>query len=176
VKALHLALALFSILVVVKRRVWREWQMYQPTMMLFALGNVTYNFLTANYFLWKMKPDFFPNHSITEMVYSFVIFPASALLFLSNYPTGTRKIFWYYVKWIAVYVIVEWFFTTNGRMLYQHGWNLWWSFAFDITMFPILRLHHKRPLIAYSISVFLCVFWVWMFDVPVDVPIEQRTG
>ncbi|UJF31231.1 CBO0543 family protein [Paenibacillus hexagrammi] len=174
---MHFALALLVAIIVWRKGVWREWSKYHTTMMFFAVGNVTYNFLTANYFLWKMKPDFFPNHSITEMIYSFITFPSTALLFLSAYPeSDTFKAVIHHVKWILIYVLIEWFFTTNDRMIYQHGWNLWWSAAFDVTMFPILRLHHKRPILTYGISVVLCVFWIWMFDVPVNVPIEQRHG
>jgi hypothetical protein len=43
-------------------------------------------------------------------------------------------------------------------------------------MFPMLRLHYKKPLYAYAISAIMCVFWVWIFNVPVDVPIEKRGG
>jgi hypothetical protein len=172
----HLALAIYLVIVVWIKGTWKEWKKYHHTMMFFALGNVSYNFITANYFLWKMKPDFLPNHSITELVYSYVIFPACALLFLEQYPASTKKKVYHYIRWIGVFIIVEWVFVIFGRMLYQHGWNLWWSLVFDITMFPVLRIHYKRPLIAYMISVFLCLFWIWMFKVPVNVPIEKRGG
>ncbi|MFC5449630.1 CBO0543 family protein [Paenibacillus aestuarii] len=173
---MHFALAVFIVIVVWARGVWREWSTFHHTMMFFALGNVTYNFITANYFLWKMKPDIFPNHSITELVYTFVIFPATALLFLAKYPVTPKKIVLHNLIWIAIYAGFELLFFVCGRMVYQHGWNLWWSIIFDITMFPILRLHFKRPLMAYTISVFLCIFWIWMFHVPVNVPIENRGG
>lgn len=173
---MHLALTLLMVVFVWWMGAWKEWQKYHTTMMYFALGNVTYNFLTANYFLWKMKPDFFPNHSLTEMAYTFIVFPATSLLFLYNYPTTTKKKFWHYIRWIGVFILVEWFFTTNDRMVYQHGWNLMWSAIFDVSMFPMLRLHYKRPLLAYGFSTVLCVFWIWMFKVPVNVPIEQRGG
>jgi hypothetical protein len=173
---LHMAVALYIVIVVWRSGSWRNWQSYHTTMMFFAMGNLAYNFLTANYFLWKLKPDFLPNHSLTEVVYSFITFPATALQFLNSYPETARKKLWHYVKWISIYIGIEWFFTTNGRILYQHGWNLGWSFIFDLTMFPILRLHHKRPLLVYGISVLLAIFWIWMFDVPVHVPIESRGG
>ncbi|WP_127586423.1 CBO0543 family protein [Paenibacillus koleovorans] len=173
---MHLTLALFTILCVWQTGAWRDWRKYHHTMMYFALGNLTYNFLTANYFLWKMIPDVLPNHSLTEMVYTFVVFPASALMFLYRYPADSKQKLWHYVKWIGIYIVAEWFFTTNGRMSYQHGWSLMWSALFDVTMFPMLRLQYKRPLVAYIFSVAMCVFWLWLFEVPVDVPIEQRGG
>ena len=53
-----------------------------PTMMYFALGNLLYNFLTASYFLWRLDADFFSNHTLTEMLYTFIVFPGTALLYL----------------------------------------------------------------------------------------------
>jgi hypothetical protein len=173
---MHLAVGIWAVIAVWRRGTWRNWKMYHSTMMYFALANLLYNFLSANHFLWKLEPDFMPNHSMTEMVYTFVTFPATALLFLSNYPQDNKKKIIHFFKWIAIYIGVEWFFTTNGRILYQHGWSLLWSLIFDFTLFPMLRLHYKRPLTAYGISVVMCIFWVWLFDVPVDVPIEKRGG
>ncbi|MBD2872815.1 CBO0543 family protein [Paenibacillus arenilitoris] len=173
---MHFALGVITLICAWRWGDWRNWKQYHHTMMYFALGNLLYNFLSANHFLWKLNPDFMPNHSMTEMVYTFVTFPATALLFLTNYPDGRKKKRLHYLQWIGIYVIVEWFFRDTGRILYQHGWSLMWSAIFDITMFPMLRLHYKRPLLAYAISAVLCVFWVMLFDVPVDVPIEKRGG
>jgi hypothetical protein len=57
---MHLALAFITLLSVWKWGDWRNWEKYHSTMMYFALGNVLYNFLCANHFLWKLKPDFLP--------------------------------------------------------------------------------------------------------------------
>ncbi|MFC5653707.1 CBO0543 family protein [Paenibacillus solisilvae] len=171
---MHLTLALITILAAWKYADWKNWQQYHSTMMYFALGNLLYNFLTANHFLWKLKPDFLPNHSLTEMVYTFIIFPATVLLFLSTYPKRDKKLIGHYLKWIGIYVGVEWFFMMTGRIIYQYGWSLYWSIIFDILMFPMLRLFYKRTLLAYAISLLMCIFWVWYFKVPVNVPIEKR--
>lgn len=171
---MHLFIALWAMLSVWKWGDWRNWQKYHTTLMYFAMGNLLYNFLCANYFLWKLKPDFFPNHSLTEMVYTFITFPSTALLFLTHYPSEKGKQVVYYLKWIALYVGVEWILAGTDRIIYEHGWNLKWSVFFDCTMFPMLFLFHKRPLLAYGISAVMCIGWVWLFDVPVNVPIELR--
>jgi hypothetical protein len=171
---MHLFVALWALISAWKWGDWRNWEKYHPTLMYFAMGNLLYNFLTANHFLWKLEPDFLPNHSMTEMVYTFITFPATAFLFLSNYPKETHKIFLHYLKWIFIFVAVEWVFSRTGRILYQYGWSLGWSAIFDCTMFPMLWLFYRKPLIAYGISAIMCVFWVWLFDVPVNVPIELR--
>ncbi|TVY07514.1 CBO0543 family protein [Paenibacillus cremeus] len=172
---MHLAIATLILIVAWKRGDWKNWRDYHTTMMYFALGNLLYNFLTANHFLWKLKADFLPNHSLTEMVYTFVTFPLTAFLFLSNYPKDRiGKQIAHNLKWILIFTAVEYFLMITGRIIYQYGWNLYWSIIFDCTMFPMLRLFYKRPVLAYGISAIMCVFWVWYFKVPVNVPIELR--
>src|SRR4051812_10214924 len=127
---MHIAVGILALIAVWRKGVWRDWEKYHLTMIYFALGNLLYNFLTANSFLWKLKPDFFPNHSMTEMMYTFVTFPLTAMLFLSSYPQDNKKIIIHYVKWIVIYIGIEWFFSANGRIQYQHGWSLLWSFVF----------------------------------------------
>lgn len=173
-KSMHLILGVITLLAAWRYGDWKNWRQYHHTMMYFAMGNLLYNFLTANHFLWKLKPDFLPNHSLTEMVYTFVTFPATALMFLSAYPEQYKKLIGHYLKWIGIYIGVEWFFMITDRILYQHGWSLYWSILFDFTMFPMLRLFHKKPLLAYVISLLMCIFWVLLFKVPVNVPIEKR--
>ncbi|MDQ0899406.1 hypothetical protein [Paenibacillus sp. V4I7] len=63
---------------------WRNWKKYHSTMMYFALGNLLYHYLCANHLLWQLMPDFSLSHSITEMIYTFIVFPATALLFLTT--------------------------------------------------------------------------------------------
>lgn len=171
---MHLILGVITVLAAWRYGDWRHWQKYHQTMMYFALGNLLYNFLTASHFLWKLKPDFFPNHSLTEMMYTFVVFPATALMFLSNYPEQKKKVIVHYLKWIGIYVGVEWVFMLTDRIVYQYGWNLYWSIFFDFTMFPLLRIFYKKPLLAYGITFILCLFYIWYFKIPVNVPVEER--
>jgi hypothetical protein len=171
---LHFAVMLLVICLIWKTGAWRNWSKYHTTMMYFAVGNLTYNFLTANHFLWKLNPDILPNHSLTEILYSFITFPGSALLFLNNFPDRRSQILQRYVKWVFIYVLIEWIFMLYGRIIYQYGWSLMWSAVFDIIMFPMLLLHSKRPLIAYVLSILLAIFWIKWFDVPVNIPIENR--
>ncbi|WP_336784985.1 CBO0543 family protein [Paenibacillus sp. MMO-177] len=171
---MHLILGVITVIAAWRYGDWRHWQRYHHTMMFIVIGNLLYNFLTAGHFLWKLKPDFFPNHSLTEMVYTFVIFPATALMFISNYPDRPNKIIGHYARYIGVYVGVEWFFMLTDRIVYQYGWSLGWSIFFDFTMFPLLWIFHRRPLVAYGITFVLCAFYVWYFKIPVNVPVEQR--
>ncbi|TLS38995.1 CBO0543 family protein [Pseudalkalibacillus caeni] len=173
---MHVVLALFMIYAVWKWGDWRNWEKYHTVMLYFALGNLLYNFLTANHFLWRLDADFISNHTLTEMLYTFIVFPATSLLFISRYPerSNSGTLIFYYFKWVFVYVGVEWIYTVTHHIDYQYGWSLGWSAFFDITMFPMLRLYYKKPLIAYAVSAVLAVFWLWLFDVPVHLPVEKR--
>jgi hypothetical protein len=55
-----------------------------------------------------------------------------------------------------------------GEIIHSNGWSLGWSFLFDFIMFPMLRLHHKYPLIAYILSVPIAIFFIFLFDVPIE--------
>lgn len=164
------------ITIVYKAGDWRNWHKYHTVMMYFALGNLLYNFLTANYFLWRLEADFIPTHTLTEMLYTFIIFPATSLLFIGNYPENESK--WrkirhtlWYIFW---YAAVEFVFMHTGHIKYQYGWSYFWSVGFDCFMFPMLRLFYKRPLIAYLLSIPIAIFFLWFFEVPVQIPVEKR--
>ncbi|MGM8214590.1 CBO0543 family protein [Bacillaceae bacterium W0354] len=173
---MHLFLALVTVLIVWKWGDWRNWSKYHTVMLYFALGNLLYNFLTSNYFLWRLDADFISGHTLTELLYTFIIFPATALMFIGNYPEngGFKRVFRHFIWYIFLYAGVEFIFTLTNHIEYQYGWGYWWSVGFDCFMFPMLRLFYKKPLLAYFISIFIGVFFVWWFDVPVHLPVEQR--
>ncbi|WP_246079503.1 CBO0543 family protein [Paenibacillus piri] len=155
---------------------WRHWKLYHPAMLFMAVGNLLYQFFTTNYFLWRFKPDFYLNHTTTELIYTFITFPATALLFISRFPGKRRRQYIHITVWIAIYAIMEYVYMLADRIEYRHGWSLGWSVMFDCVMFPMLIFHHKHPLAAYGTSVIICVTLLWLFQVPVHVPTEQRTG
>ena len=174
---MHHILALISILAVWYRGDYWNWKVYYSTMQYIAIGNLTYTFLCASHWLWRLSPDTkWFNHSLLEMGYTFITFPLTALMFLSRYPEGQGKwrVFRHYAFWVGLYVVVEIILLLQGSILYKYGWNLLWSAAFDCIMFPFLRLHYKKPLLTLVISVPMTIFMVWLFDIPVHVPIEKR--
>lgn len=174
---MHIILVMISIIAVWVRKDYRKWKVFYPTMQYIALGNLTYNFLCASHWLWRLSPDIVQyNHSVLEMGYTFIVFPFTALMFLSRYPEGKGvwRILRHYLFWIALYVSVEYVLQGQGTILYGYGWSLGWSAFFDCIMFPFLRLHHKKPLLTLILSVPMTILWLWLFDIPVTVPIEMR--
>ncbi|MBB6453108.1 hypothetical protein HNQ94_001556 [Salirhabdus euzebyi] len=171
---MHVATALFVLFAVWKWGDWRNWEKYHTTMLYFAVGNLLYNFLTANYFLWRLDADFLSNHTVTEILYTLIIFPGTAMLFLCNMPKDKHRRNIHIIKWISIYALWELGFVFTKSIEYQYGWTYWWSVSFDIFMFPMLLLHHKKPLIAYLLSIPIGIFFLWWFDVPVHLPVEDR--
>lgn len=162
---MHLFVAIFSVWASYRWGDWRNWQKYQPTMMYFAIGNLLYNYLCAERMLWTLTPDWFGDTGLTELIYTFLTFPATALLFLTNFPQGRMKVFFHYVQWVLIYGGVEYIYSLTGRIEYQYGWSLGWSIIFNIIMFPMLKLFSVKPLLAYGFSMMLTVFWMKMFHV-----------
>ncbi|MBU8905323.1 CBO0543 family protein [Desertibacillus haloalkaliphilus] len=171
---MHVLTAIISIIAVYFWGDWRNWEKYHTTMLFYALGNLAYNFLTANYFLWRMDADFISNHTLTEMLYTFIVFPATIILFLGNYPKGLIKQVLHNIQWIAIYAVWEYVFSLTGHIEYQYGWSFWWSVFFLCFMFPLFKLHERKPLVAYVLAALIAVTFIWLFDVPVHVPVEER--
>ena len=172
---MHVATAVFIVLITYYIGDWRNWKKYHTTIIFIAFGNLLYNFLTANYFLWRFNADFISNHTLTEILYSIIVFPATVILFLGKFPEVNFKAKVIHIlTWVTIYTGWEAFFTFTDRIHYQFGWSLGWSAAFNCVMFPLLRLHQSRPLLTYLLSAIVAVAVLWWFKVPVHVPVEDR--
>jgi hypothetical protein len=172
--SMHIAMSVFVIFAVWRWSDWRNWEKYHATMLYIAASNLMYNFLCASYFLWRINADFLSNHTITEVLYTLIIFPGTALLFLSNYPKTLKKQILRIAYYVGIYAGFEVIYVWFSKIEYQYGWTIWWSFGFDMLMFPMLILHYKKPLIAYVISIPTAMFLLWLFNVPVNLPVERR--
>ncbi|CAH1213176.1 hypothetical protein PAECIP111891_03924 [Paenibacillus allorhizoplanae] len=164
---MHVVIALFTIYSVWRWADWKNWHKYHPTMLFILAGGLLYEYLTHDFNLWVFHPDFLYNHQITVIVYAVITMPLSVLLFLSRYPTTTKlKQLMYLLKWVFIYSVVELALQISGRISYGHGWTFWHSVMFDVMMFPMLRLHHTKPLRAYLLSLIIIVVLMWYFKVP----------
>lgn len=164
---MHIAIALMSIFSAWKWGDWRHWQRYQPTMLYMLSAEMIYEFLTKDYSLWTFRPDILLNGTLVVLVYAVVSMPLTVLVFLSRYPQKWSKRILYYGKWVAIYMGVEVILSVTHRISYQHKWSLWWSFVFDVVMFPMLQLHTKKPLLAYVLSVMAISGYMIFLKVPI---------
>jgi hypothetical protein len=148
---------------------WRHWIKYQSTILYLIVCDLIYNFLTYNYPLWDYEPKLlFPNHTITNLTVMFIAYTSVVLIFLGKYPSGRVKQILWNSFWIIFWTVAEWVSTKFGEFTYHNGWNLLSSFFFNIALFLMIRLHFKKPLLAYGLSVIAAIVLMIIFDVPIS--------
>lgn len=147
---------------------WRNWEKYYPTILFMIVGNFLYNILTYNHPMWLYEKSLLPNHTMIDILHSFVVFPVTIMLYLTYFPESNLiKKIRYILFWTAIYISMEWLLSKLELFSYHNGWNILWSAGFNITMFTILWVHHKKPLLAWFFSFFIILFLVIFFEVPI---------
>ncbi|KPV38950.1 CBO0543 family protein [Alicyclobacillus ferrooxydans] len=164
----HLIASVIWILIAWRWGDWRNWRNYQSTILYLITCDLVYNLMTYKYTLWVYTPAFpLPNDTGVSLLVMFVIYPCTLLIYLPHYPKGWWQIL-YILLWAGIWSCVEWVLTYLHLLLYQHGWIFGYSVAFDIVAFSMLRLHYKKPLLTYALSLFATIALVLMFHVPVS--------
>lgn len=163
---MHIGIAIWTVLASLIWGDWHQWRKYLPTMLYMSLSNLLYLYLTSDFWLWRIVPDFLLEQKEVAMLYTFIVFPCTVIVFLSHYPDRRRGQLLHFAKWIIIYGVVEWIGFLTGRIDYAHGWSIWWSLFFLCMMFPMLVLHHFKPLYAHVLSVFWVTFYILVFQVP----------
>jgi len=163
---LHLILALFTIFATWKWGDWKNWHKYHSSMIYIAMGNLLYAYLYDGHHLWQYNADLLVfNHFIADTLTTFIILPLTALIFLTKYPDTFKGQLFRVVKFITIYFLIEVVYDMLGIFGYNYGWNIWWSLAWLFMMFPMLVLHHKKPLIAYGASSIAVIIMLLLFPV-----------
>ncbi|WP_338021751.1 CBO0543 family protein [Bacillus pakistanensis] len=148
-----------------KKGDWRNWEKYYPTMLYISLLTFLYEFISHSHFhLWELEEGPFFNLMNVHFVHNLIINPLIAMLFLSNYPSGFKRQMIYTLKWMFLFLLVEWACEHFGLISYHNGWHFGWSFLFVMIMFPMVRLHHVHKLWALILSVICAVFYLIVFD------------
>jgi len=164
---MHVTLILWSIFAAWRWGDWRHWKQYHTTMLFMALSSAMYDVLVndGSFYLWRYVGNPYFSEEMASLLYTTVAFPATALIFLSNFPDEKWKQVCRIGKYVAIYVILEIVGLYFGTISHAHSWNIWWSTLFDLVMFSILRLHHTRPLLAYVLSVGIAAYLMLHFQV-----------
>ena len=162
----RLCIASIWVLVCYKWADWRHWKKYYPTILFLIINNFVYNLLTNSYPLWELIDPRIKTINITLLM-SAIIFPASILLYLSRYPkNGAFEKGIYVLKWICLYTLLEWIPLQFNQVRYSNGWNIWWSLGFNIVMFPLLKIHYHKPLLAWLFAFIFGSSIIYFFKVP----------
>ncbi len=158
---MRLLLATVFVLAAWKWSNWKNWKEYYPTIQFMILLAVLEGMISANHHLWIQIKDPFDSVSLNSLLISFTCFPATVLLYLSHYPTRKLHQIGYVLMWILINCGIELVMQNLGLIIYDKGWSFAWPALVNILMFPLLRIHHTRPLVASGLSVaFFVFFWI----------------
>ncbi|WP_139490213.1 CBO0543 family protein [Brevibacillus dissolubilis] len=146
---------------------WREWRSFYSTILYYIIGDLLYNFVYYQHPLWTYGSSMpVPSHTWTNLWYTFFIVPLHLLNFLYFFPKSRGKAILYILAWASFYFALESLFKSLGYFYHAHGWNVGWSFAFNLMLFSMVRLHFVNPLLAWGIqAVIMLLFWS-VFPVP----------
>jgi len=163
---MHIIFTVLTILASLKWADWKNWRNYHASMFFISTGGLLYEYMVQKNTLWKFHPDFFYGHQMVVIVYAILTMPISILIFLTHFPEKWLKRIFYILVWSGIYICGEWILLVLERISYQNGWQLWYSFLFDLVMFSVIALHHYKPVPAYIVSVLIIIFLIHYFDIP----------
>lgn len=146
---------------------WRNWQKYYPTILYLIMGDLLNNFVNYQRHFWYYNANILPNHTIISLLIMFIAYPSTVLIYLGRFPEqGFFKKFLWWGFWVLAYAIIEFI---NNKYLnlisYDNGWSFGWSILFNMFIFFLLRVHQKKPVYAWIISLIYIVFLVTKFHV-----------
>lgn len=162
---MHLAIILITIFAAWKWGDWKNWRKYHNTMLFLAIGNLLYNFIYSNHLLWELRPYLLYSHKVGEIFYTFIVFPLTGLIFLTNYPKTIKDQVLHIAKFVTIYIVIEYILYMFGKTVYNYGWNIWWSLAWNCMMFPMWALHYKKPFMAYGASFIVIIIILMIFPI-----------
>ena len=134
---------------------WRNWKYYYPTILFFIAGDLIYNFIAYTNPLWELTSPHL-GATFAVLLVSITMWPASTLLYLTHFPlAGRLKIAFYVLIWVVLFTLYELVLTWFHYISYSNGWNIGWSILFDAIMFPLLKIHHEKPPLAWFLALIL---------------------
>lgn len=147
---------------------WKNWKQYYPTILFLILGDFLYNFLLYNHSMWEFHDLILPNHTTVTLLAMVVSYSCTVLIYLGRFPEGWKKRFIWFLLWSGLFLIGEYFNCRLGFITYHNGWNFGWSVIFTGIIFIILPIHHKRPLLAWLLSIGIIISLLLIFDVKIS--------
>lgn len=160
--------ALFGIITIFvcwKWGAWRNWKEYYSTILYVLVGDFVADYLLYNKPLWHFS-QLTMNYPVLDISTMLICYPATVILYLYFFPKTIGKQALYMLMWIGIYSTLEAVGCLLGDFIHHNGWNIWYSIVFNVIMFPMIRLHYKKPLWVWPISALLCFGLLWWFSIP----------
>jgi len=168
---MHFIYTMLFLVAAIKWGDWRNWREYYPTILFFIGGDLLKNAILYNHRMWEyhetiVGENILFGHLVINLMIMAIEYPATILIYLGKYPRAWWKQLLWHAFWILLYTTIEYLNLHFDLLYHYHGWNMWWSLAFDAVMFSMLRIHHRNPLLAWGFSLIWLIFLWNVFDVP----------
>jgi hypothetical protein len=155
------------LVICLKSGCWRHWNQYYSTTLYVVLGNMIYNIISYQKPLWNLG-NIVGQYFLLELFVMTLLYSSTVILYLTYYPIQGYKQIAYILCWVGLYVIVELFSLKWCGFTYLNGWNILYTIGFDITMFALIRLHYKKPILAWVSSAVIALVFIWWFKIPLS--------
>ncbi|MDR3543622.1 MAG: hypothetical protein P4L69_22100 [Desulfosporosinus sp.] len=160
---MKLLLPLIWILSAYKWSDWKNWKRYYPTILFFIVGDLIYNLVSYNHPLWE-QTSLKLGVTFSVLFMCVTVWPSSTLLYLTHFPlTGKLKKVLYVLLWVVLFTLIELVCGWFGNFKYSNGWNIGLSILFATVMFPLLKIHHEKPPIAWALAFLLGTTIIYFF-------------
>lgn len=161
----HIVVALIAISVCYKWGDMKNWKLYYPTILFFIIGDLSYNVITYNNPLWLYYSPLL-KHTFSDLLIDITVYPSTVLVFVPNFPKGTYKRGLYISYYVLIYTFFEFVSLRLGYIIHFNGWNIMSSIIFNYVMFIMIILHHKKPLIAWSLVLVAPHILLYLYKIP----------
>lgn len=172
---MHFIFNFLFLLAALKWGDWRNWKLYYPTYLFFIGGDLFKNALLDDYRLWSYQETIFATnilfgHYVINFLIMLVAYSSTILIYLGNFPKQRYKQILWLLFWVALYSLIE-FINLKYLHLFEHhyGWSMHWSILFNLVMFTVLKIHVKKPLLAWGISIVFFIIIFQAFHIPKEV-------
>lgn len=147
---------------------WRNWQRYYPTILFFMIGDFLYNFLLYNKSMWIFHDLILPNHTMITLLAMTISYTVTVLIYVGRFPIGWKKRSLWFLLWSGIFLSLEYVNNKLGFITYHNGWTMSWSILFTAIIFLILPIHHKKPLLAWLLSIVIVMSLLTIFEVKIS--------
>ncbi|WP_085522832.1 CBO0543 family protein [Tuberibacillus sp. Marseille-P3662] len=156
---LYIIITLFALMIAWKYGDWRHWGKYYPTILFMIVGNLIYGMKAPTHPFWLYHSHIFPNHISMILLITLIQYPCYMLVYLYQVDKSSHsKKISYMMIWIGCFSFIEWAAQKTGNIHYYNHWSLVKSLLFNSFMFPVLYLHYKRPLWAWTCAGIVIIF------------------
>jgi hypothetical protein len=148
---------------------WRNWEKYHSTILFMIAGNFFVGLITYEFTLWDLSSEL-GGHLINDFLIALIFFPASLLIYFTHFPKNKNLLMkiLYMAIWAIIFTIIEFIQFRLENIHYFNGWNAWKSLLLNLAMFPVLTIHHFRPLLAYFLYSVEVILLITICDIPIS--------